>query len=55
MDRHDIWQWASIVVLWSCHNMNAVLAGLLTIMNIAWVGIRIWTFLTIKRDPDVKE
>lgn len=55
MERHDIWQWASIVVLWSCSNINAVLAGLLTTMNIVWVGIRIWTFLNKKSAPDVKE
>ena len=49
MERHDIWQWGSLTALWFCHNINEVMAGILTIMNIVWVGVRLRDWLKKKR------
>jgi len=54
LERHDLWQWASIAALWFCHNLNAVLAAILTVMNIVWVGARLWDWFKKKKVKAVK-
>jgi len=49
MDRHDIWQWACIITLWFCDNINEILAVILMLMNIAWVGVRLWDWASKKK------
>ncbi len=49
MERHDLWQWTCIITLWFCDNINEVLAVLLMLMNIAWVGVRLWDWFKEKR------
>lgn len=49
MERHDVWQWFSLAVLWFCHNLNEVMAAVLTTMNIIWVGVRIFDWCIKKR------
>lgn len=54
MERHDIWQWACIITLWFCENINEFLAILLMIMNIVWVGVRLWDWIIKRRKRNEK-
>lgn len=50
MEKHDVWQWFCIITLKFWENISDALAITLVLLNIVWVGVRLWDWFSKKMD-----